>query len=106
MSGIVDIPVIIIGGGGCGLTMSSFLSNYGIGHYLFERHPSTSTMPKAHCLNQRTMEVLRQHGMADEILQKSAPLNNFSQVAWATSLGGSDMVDRQVIHKRACFGGG
>jgi 2,4-dichlorophenol 6-monooxygenase len=105
MASIVDVPVIIVGGGGCGLTLSSFLSNYGIDHLLFERHPGTSIMPKAHYLNQRTMEILRQHGMAHDILKQSAPLRNFSQVAWATSLGGSDPIDRQVIHKRACFGG-
>jgi 2,4-dichlorophenol 6-monooxygenase len=105
MSNIIDVPVIIIGGGGCGLTLSSFLSDYGIDHFLFERHTSTSIMPKAHYLNQRTMEILRQHNIADEIIKQSAPLKNFSQVAWATSLGGSEPVDRQVIHKRACFGG-
>ena len=43
--------------------------------------------------------------MADEINKEGAPLANFSQVAWATSLGGSEKEDRQVIHKRGCFGG-
>ena len=105
MPDIIDVPVVVVGGGGCGLSLSSFLSDYGIGHYLFERHSGTSILPKAHYLNQRTMEILRQHRMADEIIAKGAPLKNFSKVAWATSLGGSGPMDRQVIHKRACFGG-
>ena len=29
---------------------------------LVERHATTSNLPKAHYLNQRTMELLRQHG--------------------------------------------
>jgi 2,4-dichlorophenol 6-monooxygenase len=105
MSSIIKVPVIIIGGGGCGLTMSSFLSDYGIDHFLFERHLGTSILPKAHVLSQRTMEILRQHNMADEITKQGAPLKNFSQVAWATSLGGSEPTDGQIIDKKACFGG-
>lgn len=104
MSSIIKVPVIIIGGGGCVLTMSSFLSDYGIDHFLFERHMSTSILPKAHVLNQRTMEILRQHHMADKITRQGAPLKSFSLVAWATSLGGTEPADRQLVHKRGCFG--
>ncbi|KAF9887169.1 hypothetical protein FE257_010423 [Aspergillus nanangensis] len=105
MLGEIDIPVVIVGGGGCGLTLSSFLSNYGIEHVLVEKHTGTSVLPKAHYLNQRTMEILRGHNMVDEILQKTCPSRNMSQVAWQTSLGGSGALDRQVIHKFECFGG-
>jgi 2,4-dichlorophenol 6-monooxygenase len=105
MSDITEVPVVIIGGGGCGLTTSSMLSDYGIEHYLFERHESTSQLPKAHYLNQRSMEVLRQHNMHEEIVEKSSPLWNISQVAWASSLGGDGPLDRKVIHKFTSFGG-
>lgn len=105
MSDIIDVPVTIVGGGGCGLTLSSFLSDYGVDHVLFERHHSTSILPKAHYLNQRTMETFRRHGLAEEIMEKSCPPRHMSQVAWATSLGGTDRLDRKVIHKFGCFGG-
>lgn len=105
MSNEVETPVVIIGGGGCGLTLSSFLSNYGIEHVLIEKHTSTSIIPKAHYLNQRTMEILQAHNMVDEILQKTCPPRHMSQVAWQTSLGGSSPLDRQLIHKIECFGG-
>jgi 2,4-dichlorophenol 6-monooxygenase len=81
------------------------LSNYGIDHVLIERHTGTSVLPKAHYLNQRTMEILQAHNMVDEILQKTCPPRHMSQVAWQTSLGGSDRLDRQLIHKIECFGG-
>ena len=97
--------MIIVGGGGCGLTLSSFLSDYGVDHVLFERHKGTSLLPKAHYLNQRTMETFRQHGLGDEIMERSCPPRHMSQVAWATSLGGTDRLDRKVIHKFGCFGG-
>ncbi|KAI5460728.1 FAD binding domain-containing protein [Mariannaea sp. PMI_226] len=105
MSQEIEIPIVIVGGGGCGLTLSSFLSNYGINHVLVEKHLTTSILPKAHYLNQRTMEILRNHNMVDEILQKTCPPRHMSQVAWQTSLGGTGPMDRKVIHKFECFGG-
>ncbi len=51
----VEVPVLVIGGGGCGLAASIFLSDLGVEHLLIERHPTTSPLPKASYLNQRTM---------------------------------------------------
>lgn len=64
---VIDVPVLIIGGGGCGLSASIFLSDLGVEHLLVERHPMTSNLPKAHYLNQRTMEMVSTHFSADLI---------------------------------------
>ncbi|EXJ79171.1 2,4-dichlorophenol 6-monooxygenase [Capronia epimyces CBS 606.96] len=101
----VTTDVLIVGGGGCGLTLSSMLADYGVDHYLVERRSGTSKLPKAHYLNQRAMEALRQHGMVDEILEKGAPSRNFSRALWRTSLGGSGPLDRRTIHQLNSFGG-
>jgi 2,4-dichlorophenol 6-monooxygenase len=101
----IEVPVVIVGGGGCGLTLSCFLSNYGIQHVMVEKHLTTSILPKAHYLNQRTMEIFRNHNMVDEILRQTCPPRHMSQVAWQTSLGGTGPMDRKVIHKFECFGG-
>ena len=45
---VQKVPVLIIGGGACGLTTSILLSDMGIDHLLIERHPTTSHLPKAH----------------------------------------------------------
>lgn len=102
---IEDIPVLIVGGGGCGLSLSAFLADYGIDHVLCERHQSTSILPKAHYLNQRTMETFRLHAMIDDILAASCPTKNMSLIGWATSLGGDGPLDRKMIHQDSCFGG-
>lgn len=102
---VVDVPVIIVGGGGCGLSLSCFLSDYGVEHFLFEKHHTTSILPKAHYLNQRSMEIFRQHGMGDELRDKSCPARNMSKVAWMSSLGGTGPTDRKLIHMANCFGG-
>lgn len=103
--GDIDIPVLIVGGGGCGLSSSIFLSNFGVRHLLIERHASTSILPKAHYLNQRTMEIYRQHGVAEAIYKVGAPIERFGQIRWMTSLGGDGPLDRKEIHRMDAFGG-
>ncbi len=104
MSPDIDFEVIIVGGGGTGLSMSSFLSDFQVNHVLFDRKTVASALPKAHYLNQRTMEILRQHGMHKEIRKQSCPPQFMRNVAWATSLGGDGYLDRQVIHRIPSFG--
>jgi 2,4-dichlorophenol 6-monooxygenase len=81
----------------CGLNLSIFLSNLGVNHVLFERHPGTSVLPKAHIINQRTMEIFRQHGIAESILAQGTPPRQMSQVVWQTSLAGEGPLDRKVL---------
>lgn len=102
---VIDIPVVIVGGGGCGLSLSIFLSDQDIDHVLFERHPGTSILPKAHYLNQRTMEIFRQHGISESIKKVGCPIRNMSRVDWRTSLGGSRSFDGRVIGSVPSFGG-
>jgi len=102
----IEVPVLIVGGGGCGLTASILLSDLGIESLLLERHPDTSHLPKAHYLNQRTMEIFRAHGLADEVYEKGSPLKNMATVSWMTSLGGTGPLDRKLIHQMDAFGGG
>ncbi len=103
---VVETPVLIVGGGGCGLSASVFLSNLGVEHLLVERHDTTSHLPKAHYLNQRTMEVLRQHGVADAVYEVGAPIEKFGKVRWRTSLGGDGPLDQKSIFEMDAFGGG
>ncbi|KAJ5951531.1 uncharacterized protein N7479_009944 [Penicillium vulpinum] len=100
----IDVPVVIVGGGVCGLNLSIILSDLKIDHVLFERHSGTSILPKAHVINQRSLEIFRQHGYVDEILEKSAPPDFMCQVAWQTSLGGDGPLDRKVLGTLDAFG--
>ncbi|QKV67398.1 FAD-dependent monooxygenase [Streptomyces harbinensis] len=101
-----EVPVLIVGGGGCGLTASLFLSDLGVRHLLVERRESTSVLPRAHYLNQRTMEIFRQHGVAEDVYALSAPLAHMSEVAWRTSLAGDGELDARDLHRMDSFGGG
>ncbi|KAF9888884.1 hypothetical protein FE257_008254 [Aspergillus nanangensis] len=102
---IIDIPVVIIGGGGCGLTTSIFLSNLGVEHVLFEKHPGTSRLPRAHYINQRSMEIFRQHDVAERIQAISCPPRNLSRTDWRTAPGGNGPFDGRLLATMSAFGG-
>ena len=102
----ITVPVLVVGGGGCGLTTSILLSEHGIDHHLVERHTGTSPLPKAHYLNQRTMEVLRQYGVADSIYEVGTPPKNMGKTRWVTSLGGDGELDGRTLFTLDSFGGG
>jgi len=56
---MIDVPVLIVGGGPVGLTASALLSQHGVRSLLAERHPGTAILPKARGINARTMEMYR-----------------------------------------------
>ncbi|NJQ02551.1 FAD-dependent monooxygenase [Streptomyces zingiberis] len=101
-----EVPVLVVGGGGCGLAASVFLSDAGVDHLLVERRESTSVLPRAHYLNQRTMEIFRQYGIADDVYRISAPLAHMSEIVWTTSLAGDGPLDARELHRMDAFGGG
>ncbi len=100
------IPVLIVGAGGCGLSSSIYLSELGTRSLLIERHASPGQLPKARYLNQRTMEVFRQIGVADAVYARSMPLKYISRIRWCTSLAGDGPLDRKTFYAIDSFGGG
>ena len=104
--GTIEVPVLVVGGGGCGLSASNFLSDQGVDHLLVERHSSTSIIPKAHYLNQRTMEILRQHALEEDVIDQGAPVEMFGKVRWLTTLAGEGDLDARTVHEMDAFGGG
>jgi 2,4-dichlorophenol 6-monooxygenase len=100
------VPVLIVGGGPGGLTASMLLSCLGIESLLVERRPSTSDLPKAHILNQRTMEIFDVCGVADEVYERGSAIEFMSRVAWYTSLSGPTDLHGREIARCTSWGGG
>ena len=69
----IEVPVLICGGGGCGLGLSILLADYGVKSLAVERNAETTDHPRAHILNTRTLEIFRQHGLADEVYRQGTP---------------------------------
>ncbi|MEH0420790.1 FAD-dependent monooxygenase [Streptomyces sp. B21-083] len=103
---ILEVPVLIIGGGGAGLTSSIILSDLGVRHLLIERRTALSALPKAHILNQRTTEIFRQHGLADSVTEVAGKMRDIGKAQWKTSLAGDGPLDGLLLHEMAAFGGG
>jgi hypothetical protein len=61
------VPVLIVGAGGAGLSLSLLLHQQGIASMLVERRPEVSWVPRARNLNFRTLEVFRGLQLADEV---------------------------------------
>ena len=76
-----EVPVLIVGGGGAGLTSSMLLARLGVEHLLVSARPQTSDLPKAHVLNQRAMEVLDDVGVAGAIACWTPPNGSWPSTA-------------------------
>ena len=85
-----EVPVLIVGGGGAGLTSSMLLARLGVDHLLVSARPQTSDLPKAHVLNQRAMEILEDAGVADAIAERSTPAGQMAATAFYAGFAGPD----------------
>jgi 2-polyprenyl-6-methoxyphenol hydroxylase-like FAD-dependent oxidoreductase len=92
---MLDIPVLIAGGGPVGLTASLLLSQHGVRSLLVERHPGTAIVPKSRGINARTMEMFRQCGIEPAIRAAGLPSGRAGLVVWTETLAGTE-IERRV----------
>jgi len=102
----IEVPVLIVGGGGCGLLLAIFLADLGVRALCIERNPSTTDLPRAHILNQRTLEIFGQHRLADAVYAEGSTLEQMARISFRTSLGGDGPLDRRRIGDLDGYGGG
>jgi 2,4-dichlorophenol 6-monooxygenase len=101
-----EVPVLVVGGGGAGLTASMLLARLGVEHLLVSARPQTSDLPKAHVLNQRAIEVLDDVGVADAIAQRSTPAEQMAATAFYAGFAGSDPDYGRRLARLECWGAG
>jgi 2,4-dichlorophenol 6-monooxygenase len=102
----LEVPVLIVGGGGAGLTCSMLLTQLGVETLLVNALPTTSILPKAHVLNQRAMEILGDVGVADEIYAKGTPAENMRATAFYAGLAGNRPEHGRRLARLECWGAG
>jgi len=101
-----EAPVLVVGGGGAGLTASMLLARQGVEHLLVSARPQTSDLPKAHVMNQRAMEVLEDVGVAEAIAQRSTPAEQMAATAFYAGLTGPDRDYGRRLMRLECWGAG
>ena len=87
----VEVPVLIVGAGPAGLALSVALSRYGVGHLVVERHRGTAHTPRAHIINQRTVEIFRHLGISDRFHAVATPQHLMANNLWVTTLAGLEV---------------
>ena len=100
------VPVLIVGGGGAGLTASMLLARQGVEHLLVSARPGTSDLPKAHVLNLRAMEVLEDVGVAGAIGARSTPPDQMAATAYYAGFAGPDPDYGRTLLRLESWGAG
>ncbi|MCW2983856.1 MAG: 2,4-dichlorophenol 6-monooxygenase [Conexibacter sp.] len=86
-----DSPVVVVGAGPAGLATSLLLSRQGVAHILLEKYTTLAHTPRAHIINQRTVEILRDLGIEERLLAVGTPQELMGDNVWATSLAGREL---------------
>ena len=102
----MTVPVLIVGGGGAGLAASMLLSTLGIETVLVSALPTTSQLPKAHLLNQRTMEILAEVGVAEAVYAAGTPREHMTHTAFYAGFAGDPRAGRRIAKMESWGAGG
>ncbi|GGZ11199.1 FAD-dependent monooxygenase [Novosphingobium colocasiae] len=84
-------PVVIVGGGPVGLTLSLTLAHFGIRSVLLERNPTTTSHPKMDITNGRSMELFQRVGALDVMRSVATAPDAPFDVSWITTLNGHEL---------------
>ncbi|MCV7277357.1 DUF3500 domain-containing protein [Mycolicibacter arupensis] len=83
------VPVVVAGGGIVGVTLALLLARRGVATVVLERDEQPRTLPRAHAVNPRTIEILRELSVdVDALRAISAPAELTSEVRFVTTLSG------------------
>src|SRR4051794_41003505 len=80
-STVTTTDVLVVGAGPAGLATAITLATYGIDVLVVERHQGTSPFPKATGLSTRTMELLREWEVEEQVRAGSMPVSPFLAVS-------------------------
>nr|WP_202458936.1 FAD-dependent monooxygenase [Streptomyces sp. SID5464] len=91
VSTVVETDVLIVGSGPAGASAALALSTYGVPNIVVTRYASLADTPRAHITNQRTMEVLRDLGVEQDVIAQATPQHLMGNTTFCTSLAGEEL---------------
>ena len=89
---VIDVPILIVGGGPVGLLGAQLLGRQGLKVLLVEKYPSRLEAPKAHALNPRSLEICAAAGLSmDAIHAVATPTEEGRFVRFVETLSKPDI---------------
>jgi 2,4-dichlorophenol 6-monooxygenase len=88
---MLETDVLVIGTGPAGSACSLALATYGVEHTVITKYRWTANSPRAHITNQRTMEILRDLGVEDQVTPLAVPQHLMGDTVFCTSLAGDEL---------------
>lgn len=85
------LPVVIVGGGPCGLLTALLLARAGVRCLVLEKKPGLSAHPKAMGVSRRTAEIYRQLGLTGRMHEGSLAEDGRWLALWAHTLVGEEL---------------
>jgi 2,4-dichlorophenol 6-monooxygenase len=91
MTHTVETDVLIVGSGPAGGSAAVFLSTYGVRNMVLTKYRWTANTPRAHITNQRTVEIMRDVGLEQPIIDYGTPNELMGDTVFCTSLTGEEL---------------
>lgn len=89
--GDISTDVLIVGSGPAGSSAALFLATYGVEHLVINKYASTADTPRAHITNQRTVEIMRDMGIEDQVQADATPHPMIGDTVFCTSIVGEEL---------------
>jgi 2,4-dichlorophenol 6-monooxygenase len=83
--------VLVIGSGPAGASAALFLATYGVDHVMITKYRWTANTPRAHITNQRTVEIIRDMGIEQDVIDQATPHELMGDTVFCSSLAGDEI---------------
>jgi 2,4-dichlorophenol 6-monooxygenase len=88
---VLETDVLVIGSGPAGGSAALALSTYGVDNVMVTKYRWTANTPRSHITNQRTIEILRDLGLEQPVLDQGVPNELMGDTVFCTSLAGEEL---------------